>query len=251
MVLYLYFGRQCPGAALESGARAAAELLGLPFATADVSLNPELARKHQMFFPGLVVAEGFKGGFPGSPEQMAESIRTRAPLPGKQEYVQLPEAVPDKVEVITPENVEILRGLCIPAHLCEFWQEKEDWLKSFAIPCLGLVGYREGQPVAVVEMLPREHIPYPIPEYNGLFITCMYGRYDAQVDYRRGLLEEGMPLLRSLGYAKIGIVAGRATPYPNGPVELLARAGFREGTDLGRIILRHCWAEQVFMERQL
>lgn len=250
-MLYLHFGRQCPYAGLEIGARGAAKLLGLSFKCVDVRDNPELARKYQMFSPGLIVVDDLRLAFPGSAEQVAESIRTRAPLPGKQEYHQLPEEDLDHVEVLGPHNVDRVRDICVPAHLAPYRCEKEQWLKSLHLPCLGLVGYMDGQPVVIAETLPRELVPYPVPDYNGLFITCLYGRHDAQLDYRRSLLRMGMPLLKSLGYDHIGIVAGRGTPFPNGPAELLALAGFREAGEFGRIILRHRWAEQVFMEREI
>jgi len=207
--------------------------------------------EYQMVSSGLIVVDDLRLAFPGNAEDVAESIRTRGPLPGKQEYQQLPEADPDHVEVMGPHNVESIRGSCVPTHLAHHWCEKEQWLKSLHLPGLGLVGYKDGQPVAIAEILPRELVPYPVPDYNGLFVTCLYGRYDAKLDYRRSMLRMGMPLLKGLGCAHIGIVAGRGTPFPNGPVELLAQAGFREAGELGRIILRHRWAEQVFMEREM
>lgn len=248
---YLYFGPQCPGDALERGGREAAKILGMSFVTYDVCKTPDLAGEYKMFFPGLIVADGLHLVFPGSGQQLAESIRIGGPLPGTQEYQQLPQAVPDRLEILGPDNLEAIRGLCIPEGASSFWCGKEAWLRDLGLSCYGLAAYQGGRPVAIMETLPRRLVPYPVPHYDGLFITCLYGRWDAQVDFRLGLIEAGLPILKDLGFSSIGVVAGRGTPFPNGPDELLRRAGFDEVQDLGRVILRYRWADMVFMQRTI
>lgn len=248
---YLHFGYQCPGSALEAGGREAAEILGLDFTCIDVTKNPDPARRHGMFFPAMLVCGDLKLVFPGSGHQLEESIRNCGPIPGRQEYRQLPEINPDQVEILGPHNLGDIRGLCIPENLVRHWCSKESWLRAFDLSCMGIIAYKNGQPVAVMETLPRDRVPYPLPDYQGLFITCLYGRHDAETDYRRGLIMDGLPLLKGLGFSGIGVVAGQDTPYPNGPVDLFTRAGFREQKKLGRVILRHRWEEQVFMFRSL
>lgn len=248
---YIYFGCQCPGMAMDAGGREAANILGLKYTVSDAAKNPDLARAHEMFFPGILVCGDLKLVYPGSGAQLAESIRIGGPIPGRQEYRQLPEKNPDRVEILGPHNLGDIHGLCIPKDLAPHWCMKENWLKAFALPCLGVIAYHRGQPVAVMETLPRERVPYPLPEYQGLFVTCLYGRYDSTTDYRRGLIEAGLPLLKRQGYSSIGIVAGRDTPYPNGPVDMLAQAGFQVQKTLGKVILRHRWEEQVFMAKTL
>lgn len=246
-IQYLHFGYQCPGSALESGAREAAEILGLSFSVADVGKEPELARKFRLFFPGAIVQDDLMLVYPGSGSQLAECIRNRGPLPGKQEYRQPPEADPDRVEILSLDNVSDIRGLCIPTELSHLWCEKMLWLKSFNLSCLGLIAYQGDRPVAIMEALPRQLVPYPLPLFRGLFITCLYGRYDEEKDYRRGLIRAGLPLLKKRGCSALGIVAGRDTPYPNGPVQMLVRAGFGQVQSLGMVTLLHRREEQVFM----
>lgn len=249
-MLYLHFGHQCPYAGIETAAREAAKILNLPFKGVNVQQNPELARQYQMVTSGLIIVDDLRISFPGA-EQVAEVIRTRAPLPGDQEYQQLPEEDPDYVKVISSQKVEELQHICVPGELAPYWCQKKEWLKNLDLPCIAMVGYKDGQPVAIAETLPRELIPYPVPEYDGLFITCLFGHYDTKVDYRRGMLEMAMPLLKNLNYTRIAIVAGRGTPFPNGPAELLAQAGFQEAGEFAPVMLRHRWAEPVFMERTI
>lgn len=248
---YLHFGCQCPGNAMETGGREAAEILGLDYRCIDVTRDQDFARRHGMFFPGMLVYGDLKLVFPGSGVQLAESIRLGGPIPGRQEYRQLPELNPDRVEILGAHNLGDIRGLCIPENLALHWCRKESWLSAFYLPCLGIIAYKNGQAVAVMETLPRDRVPYPLPDYQGLFITCLYGRHDAKADFRRGLIMDGLPLLKELGFSGIGVVAGRETPYPNGPVDLFTRAGFQEQKKLGSVILRHRWEEQVFMFRSL
>jgi len=102
-----------------------------------------------------------------------------------------------------------------------------------------------------METLPRKYVPYPLHDYQGLFLTFLYGKHDAEKDYRYDLIEAGLPLLKKQGYSGIGVVAGREAPYPNGPADLFARTGFQQRMVLDRVILRYRWEEQGFMVKAL
>ena len=249
---YLHFGPQCPGwAYMGQAAREAAEILGRSYSAHDVRKEPQLALESKLYFPGMIVADGLRIVFPGAGHQIAEVIQRRGPLPGVQDYNQMPHASLDQVELLTKDNLDLIQGLCIPKNFAMGWDEKEKWLGGFDEPILGLVGFHEGHPVAVVELIPRKSIPYPVPEYTGYFITCLYGNQDLKSDFRLSLLTRGYSLLRENGCYGLGVVAGQETPYPNGPAGLLLEAGFRKAQRLGQVILRHRYEEIVFMSMHL
>lgn len=252
VIRYLHLGPQCPGwANMEEGGWEAARLLGMNFASHDVCLEPGMAREYNLFFPGMIVAADLNIVYPGSGAQIAEIIRRRGPLPGVQKYSQREQSEVDRVDPLTSNNLDHIQGMCIPTHLSSGWTDKDKWLKNSNHDILGIVGFKENRPVAAMEVLPRDQIPYPVPEYKGYFITCLYGDCQLKEDYRISLLTRGLPVLQKAGCTRLGVVAGLELPYPNGPASLFETAGFRRGKDLGRVLLRHRYEDIAFLEINL
>ncbi|MTI96838.1 MAG: hypothetical protein FH749_15415 [Firmicutes bacterium] len=251
---YLHFGAQCPGwRHMEAGAREAAAILGYAYESIAVDKHPALAAAYKMYFPGLIVIDDFSIPFPGSGAQLVESFKRRGPLPGGGDFSQLPAARCDQILPLSPDNLDLLEGVCIPRHRCQGWTDKQTWLRGLDLPIYGCAGLKDGKTVAVVEVLPIELVPYPLPRRPAEdgFIACLYGRVGESRDYRRDLLSRGVLLLAGAGYRSLSVVAGKQTPYPNGPLPLLEAVGFRSETELGKILLRHRWDEIVFMTRRV
>lgn len=255
-LLYLHFGRQCPGTYFGEKASQAAELLKLPFRSVDISDRPDLAEQHNVFVPGAVVIGDFQLTFPGSPQQMAESYRLRGPLPGKQEYDPKPVGEVERVEVLNSRSCGPAFGCCLPSLTDEQARQKAAWLTitqgvdGFA----GLIGYATDRVVGFVEGLPETLIPYPIGERRRdcLFITCLYSpiEWGLEQDYRESLLRHLLIQAKEHGFAAISVVSGVETPYPNGPIGVFERLGFTRVKEMGRILLRHKWEDAWLLERR-
>lgn len=255
-LLYLHFGRQCPGTYFEEKASQAAELLQLPFRSVDISDRPDLAAQHNVFVPGAVVIGDFQLTFPGSPEQMAESYRLRGPLPGTQEYDPKPAGEVERVEVLNAGSCGRAFACCLPRLTDEQAQRKAAWLTAtqghdgFS----GLVGYAGERAVGFVEALPEVLIPYPIGErrHDRLFITCLYSpiEWGLAQDYRESLLRHLLNQAGERGFAGVSVISGVETPYPNGPLAVFERLGFERVQEMGRILLRHKWEDAWLLQRR-
>lgn len=256
-LLYLHFGRQCPGTYFGEKASQAAELLQLPFRSVDISERPDLAEQHNIFVPGAVVIDDFQLTFPGSAEQMAESYRLRGPLPGEQEYEPKPPGEVDRVELLCAESCGRAFGCCLPRLTEEQAQQKAAWLGATqgADGFTGLVGYASERVVGFVEALPETLIPYPIGErqQHRLFITCLYSpiEWGLETDYRESLLRHLLIQAKQHGYSGISVISGVETPYPNGPLAVFEHLGFERVREMGRILLRHKWEDAWLLQRRL
>lgn len=251
-VLVLHFGGQCPWLPwVVDQARQAAAELGGTVAVRDVTGRPEIADKYGLSAPFLTIID--------------DRIRVSAPLRAATltRLVNSPpvedagdggadgpeeseaggsavEAQSERIDLLTAANSGDTCVLCnAPAGAgCSL---KMDWLadREARTPtaALGYIAYAGGQPVAAVEVLPASDVPYPlrVAARDDAFITCIYPT--RQPDYRGALLDRLLTDLPRQGYRRVLVVAGRRTPFPNGPASFFARRGFRELRDLGSMQL--------------
>ncbi len=112
--------------------------------------------------------------------------------------------------------------------------------------------------MGVVEFLPATVIPYPLPKKEPAiaFITCIYSLSDGfdqgeGPDYRGQVLDHLLGYLSKQAYRKVQVIAGRRTPYPNGPVPFFLSHGFKELTELDRVVLTVGREELVLMENDI
>lgn len=256
-LLYLYFGQQCPSIYMGEQASKAAELLGIPFRTMDISERPDLAEDYNLFFPGTIVIDDFQLVYPGKPEQIAESYRRRGPIPGQQHYQPMPAGQVDELEYLLPGTAGKAFTICIPALGCACAASKTAWLQKYtkASKFAGLIGYAGSKPVGFVEVLPETAIPYPIGDKQDsrAFITCLYSpiEWGLDHDYRASLVQRLLPELRQHGYKAVSVISGVESPYPNGPEHILQPLGFERVKKMGTATLRHKQEEAWLLRHNL
>ena len=253
-VLYLHFGSQCPGFYMGLQAKKAAHLLGYEYREHDISARPDLAEKYNLFCTGTIVIGDFQLHYPGKPEQIVESYRTRSALPGEQAYEALPYDDVDETTPLTPETAGLAFSLCIPHLTDALVCRKREWLAKYpqAREFAGLIGFKDGKPVGFVEVLPETAIPYSIGEKrtDRAFITCLYSpsEWGLDYDYRPSLLENLSLQLKDRGYRGLSVISGLETPYPNGPEQVFKASGFERVKLIGKALLRHKWEEAWLMQ---
>lgn len=254
-LLYLYFGRQCPGTFLAEQASRVADLLQLQLRSVDVSALPELAEQYNLFYPGAVFIDGFQLVY-GSAEQMVESYQRRGPLPGEQKYEAKPQGEVERVEMLHASNCACAFRSCLRKLSDSQEQQRAEWLRTVAgSNFAGLVGWQGEQVVGFVEVLPETAIPYPLgvkrSEYG--FITCLYSpiEWGLDKDYRASLLEHLFCHAREQGYHGLSVISGVETPYPNGPIAVFEQLGFERVKPMGRVLLRHKWEDAWLLHKQL
>jgi len=255
-VLYLHFGRQCPGTFLAEQARKTAEVLQIPYRQVDISERPDLAEKCNLFIPGTVFIDDVRVVY-GTSEQMLESYRLRGPIPGTQSYEPKPGGQVERVEHLTDKTCGVAFRSCIPSLTNEQEQRKTTWLgsevehKGFT----GILGWSGEEVVGFVEALPEKLIPYPIGQKSSdsLFITCLYSpiEWGLDRDYRVSLLQQLSLEAVKQGYTSISVISGKDTPYPNGPMTVFDESGFVIVKKMGMVLLRHHWEEAWLMRKSL
>lgn len=237
--LVLHLAGQCPWVpwVVEQARQAAAET-GATVEVADVATQPQLAHSHGLFFPFMTVIDGQVRVPAPTP---ATALIRRADAAGRMpagSSPALPDIVPPAVgdepaRVIPLTAVNIADGCA----LCgspgsSGCQLKAAWAGSAAMSLpdhgLGFIAYVGDRPVAAVEVLPAMAVPYPLPDAGDgdAFITCLYPTQAP--DYRGLVLGRLLAELRRSGCRRALVVAGRRTPFPNGPLPFLAEHGFRE-----------------------
>ncbi len=254
-LIYLHFGRQCPGSFLAEQAKRAANMLQVPLRDIDASERPDLAEHYNLFYPGAVFMEDVPLVY-GSAAQMVESYLRRGPLPGVQHYEAKPLGQVERVEILHAGNCGCAFGSCLPSLSDSQSRQKAEWLRTMANSGFaGLIGWQGEQVVGFVEVLPETAIPYSLgvkrPEYG--FITCLYSpiEWGLDKDYRVSLLEHLFSHAMQQGYHGLSVVSGVETPYPNGPMAVFEHLGFDRVKQMGRVLLKHKWEEAWLMQKQL
>jgi hypothetical protein len=255
-LLYLHFGRQCPGTFFSEQASRAAELLQLPYREVDISQRPDLAERYNLFLPGAVVIGEFRLDFPGQAEEMVESYRRQGPLLGKHDYQAMPPGQVERVEELRAQNCACAFRSCLRQLTADQGQRKAEWLgKVIDDGFAGLIGWQGDEVVGFVELLPETAIPYPLgvkrSQYG--FITCLYSPIDwgLQNDYRTSLLTHLFVHAKEHGYRGLSVIAGLETPYPNGPIAVFDQLGFQRVKYMGKVMLRYRWEDAWLLQKQL
>jgi len=160
----------------------------------------------------------------------------------------------DKVQPLTIENLMDTCPLCIPNGEPRGCQAKQAWAVQNKVQkgIFGFIAYKKRKAVAAAEFLPTTLVPYPLPEKNSAlaFITCIYPGEDT-IDHRDQVLETLRDYLANRGYKALHVITGRRTPFPNGPVSFFLSHGFKELSEIDRVILREGEEELILMEKSL
>ncbi len=246
-VYYLHFGYQCPGKDyMAQGAREAAAALERQYLEVgvDVMEKPGYAERYNSFYPGLVVIDEMRCAWPAKGEELLYIYKTGEALAGEYAPANLEVAEPQEVVALTPELGGAAACICNPSGS----QQKAAWFQSMADrgagSTLGFLALDNGQPVAAVEFLPGNLIPYPYTDKHAsdLIITCLYSDTKTK-DYRPALVRKMIAEAPGLGFQRIRAAAGLETPYPNGPVSFFEGFGFETGAHLDTMMLKKRWDE--------
>lgn len=262
--LVLHFGGQCPWHiwTIEQVKKAAAEVGGV-VEVCDVSDKSELAAKYRLFYPFMtVIDETIRLPSPTSAERLVKVVNEGVL---SEPTIFQPIGTEKRARRVMPlmaENIHDTCLLCVAGEQAEGCQAKHAWAStikdSVREGILGFVAYQGGRAVGVVEFLPSTMVSYPLPEKDAgiAFITCIYSNsidsgseQGEESDYRGQVLEHLLNYLGGQGIRKVQVIAGRRTPYPNGPVPFFLSHGFRELSELDKVILTEGQEELVLMEK--
>ena len=256
--LLLHFGAQCPWQPwVAEQAREAAQRLNGEADIVDVTRRHDLAAHHRLFFHFMTVID--------------ETIRIPSPVPAEglvriavegflspplSPVLRQPEARTGIIRPLTASNLIDTCHLCIPPEERRGCQAKAAWAARITSHMdggiLGFSACHSGQIVGVVEFLPLALIPYPLPVEapEAAFITCLYSLENG-ADYRGQILERLMEHLRGTNYGEVYVIAGKRTPYPNGPAAFFNQYGFQPVNELGRVTLREGEDELVLLRKMI
>ncbi|MHA1637665.1 MAG: hypothetical protein ACTSUB_06575, partial [Candidatus Thorarchaeota archaeon] len=226
----------------------------------------------QIFTPLLIISDTQRIIAPLDRREIRQLIVDKT-LESWPRYVEKPLQRADKIGPLTADNISRTCWVCekgyidIPELNKLRWAHilKEKMGKDF----FGYVGSKDiertthtrpigGENVGVIEILPANLIPYPIPEHNETtaFITCVYsekhvGNPNYEGDYRQHMIEHAIENLPTEGFERIQVIAGSSTAYPNGPVRIFTDRGFKEMDILQRIELSDGPEDFILLEYDL
>ena len=250
-LLYYYFGPQCYGYRyMGRQAEKAAKLLGYDYREYDLTVT-KFPQDIRIYFPGNIVVDDLIIVYPGSPEQLAESVKRRGPLTGEHVWEPKPSQEPDRILPLL-NHLQCASGICLGLKKQDV-AGKYNWLANEAKLTngqVGMVAFVEDRAVAAVEFIREDRIPYSIPQKRKdfLFITCIYNCPKADKDYRSALLTKTKEYAIINGFKGLSIICGYETPYPNGPVNKLLENNFAVIRDLDKVMLRYKWEPICFMQ---
>ncbi|MCL0059711.1 hypothetical protein M1O57_03085 [Dehalococcoidia bacterium] len=253
-ILVLHFGAQCPWHLwVIEQAKQAAQKLNAEVAIRNVMDHPELAEKQKMFFPFMTIIDR-KIRLSG-PMRAEELIRIAKEGPERKPVLPIAHGErtePHLIRELTPENVKTTIPLCIAGVRPIADREKALWLQEMlnrsGCSLLGFIGFRGKEAKGVVEYLPSNLVPYPLPCKNPsiAFITCIYPT-EPDIDCKSQVLERLVDYLRGENYKELQVVAGERTPYPNGPVVFFKRHGFVELEEIDLVGLGEAGEEKLIL----
>jgi len=261
----LHFGGQCPWHlwAIEQAETAAREVGGV-VEVIDVSAKPDLAAHHRLFSPFMTVIDHtIRLPFPTPAQRLVEIGEEGISGTPTIFHPTGPQLRAERVASLTAGNISDTCPLCVPDSQQAGCRLKQAWASgiSESVPegILGFVAYERADAVGAVEFLPAPLVPYPLSgkEPSVAFITCIYSRSNGSgtdqgdgPDYRGQVLDHLLSHLRRRDYMKVQVIAGRRTPYPNGPVPFFLSRGFRELLELDQVILTEGQEDLVLMEKE-
>lgn len=261
-VSFQRLGFQCPYALwFRDQARQFASELGLAFDDIDLSGQPEAAACHGAYCSMQIKAPGAPlSGAPRPVPVLVEQYRA-----GSQDGDCVAGDLTEQVQAdcVTayqpdtpgwPEAIDASARLCFNARISdarvtEGAAAKLGWLASLAAgeaqlnPQLFLAG-TTAAPRGFAELIPLSaaHVPVPFHGQRDMYLTCIHAGSNPEGDVRLDLLRKVLASLEPVpplfpGVSGVWAVCGFAASYPNGPLELFLRAGFREIARLGKIHL--------------
>ncbi len=269
-IAFFHFGAQCPYQDRMLGdARIIARDLDRTFSSHDLLEEPELAKKHQIFTPILIIADSQRIIAPLDRREIKQLIVNKA-LESWSRYEDQPLQRADTIKPLNADNINRTCWICEKGYIDIPELNKLRWAyilkEKMGKDFFGYIGSKDidkfthikWEHVGAVEVLPANLIPYPIPEHDEktAFITCVYsekkvGNHYAEGDYRQHMLEHAIENLPSEGFERIQVIAGSSTAYPNGPVRIFTDLGFKEKEILQRIELSDGPEEFILLEYNL
>lgn len=257
-LVFLHLGGQCPWHRWMKGqVEKAAKILDGTYSIIDMTEEPEYARRHRVFFPMMTIIKGETRLVAPLPAREMVRLYQEGVAPGRTTTKELkPQATANRIAVLNSENI---------THTCELCNYNTDdakmskliWWESIKRDSkndsFGLISYVGDIPVAAVESVPIDSVPYPLPskDETGMFITCIYSLEQSEVDYRGQLLERLSEKLFEQGYERVQVISGRRTAYPNGPLSLFKGYGYAELVELDCVLLKEKEEEIVLLEKVL
>ena len=208
----------------------------------DVVEKPEMAIRHRLFCPFLIVVDDtHRLSAPWPADELARIAREGIVARPTALQTTGPEARAETVEALTVENIADTCSVCNCDRESPEIQVKQVWASGIEDKVregvLGFIAYKGERAVSFAEFLPSPLIPYPLPEKEATLavINCVYPLEDGP-DYRGQVLQRLMEYLPSQGYERLQVIAGRRTLVPNGPVSFFLSHGFRELGEVDRVI---------------
>ncbi|MFX0066144.1 MAG: hypothetical protein ACFFC7_28590 [Candidatus Hermodarchaeota archaeon] len=256
--LFLHNGGQCPWHVwMIDQVREAANTLNGTVRIVDITQDPEIAAKYQVFFPLMtIINDKLRIPAPISTNKLVKIVTEGVT---ESQTISKPFRPPGTAKKVSPLTVENIIDTC---RLCNYdtvqaHRAKQEWAArtkgAIQDEFLGFASYEGKKLLGAVEFLPASLVPYPLPDKSPTiaFITCIYSTEDSKLDYRGQVLEHLIEYLKTQGYKKVQVIAGRRTAYPNGPVSLFFGNGFKEVVKIDSIILKTGKEELVLMEKGL
>lgn len=230
---FYYWGDQCP---YNSNIRGLLSRLknnvGYSIKTFDISEQPKLAEKINMYSPTLLVFDNnLRWNGPIS-EEIIDLI-SKGSLPKREPYVVKNGDNLIKGTTITLTEETVLDTYqpcgCLEKSCCA---DKALWIKSirssFCLPHLGILHYYQGSCVGGAEFVPSLVVPYPIPKGDDIaFLTCSF-LSDKDADYRSlplQVLEDELP---KLGFGALTAIASEDVVFPNGTLQWFIDRGYQD-----------------------
>lgn len=256
--IVLHFGGQCPWHSwMIKQAQKAADVINGTLEVIDVMNHPEAALHYRQYFPFMtVINDSLRLPSPISSDELVEIAGEGLISKSTVQHIQRRKAWTNKIEPLFETNIQDTCSLCINKSDSEGCRAKYEWANKLKNKVqkgiLGFIAYKDNKTVAVAEFLPSALIPYPIPvkQPTIAFITCIYSLEDEH-DYREQVLDHLIKYLPQLNFAKLQVIAGRRSAYPNGPVSFFSSSGFKELCKLDKVVLREGEEDLILMERKL
>lgn len=255
--LVLHFGAQCPWHRwVIKQAQRAARKLNAKVSVKDVTNQPALAKKYRMFFPFMtVIDDRIRMPSPVRAEALVQMIEGTFENKPASPMVYGRRVARAEIRSLTPGRIKATIPLCIGGVHPIAYRDKTQWAKEIlnTSDCpLGFIACKGGRAMAAVEYLPSNLVPYPLPRKNRsiAYVTCIYPT-ELVDDYRPAVLQKLLSHLREEGYRELQVVAGRHTPFPNGPASFFRRHRFVEIKEVDRVCLAEGEEELILMSRKV
>lgn len=193
----------------------------------DITGNPELAGRMEMFYPTLTVVEEEYRFYSPLNRAFLDSLQNEV-IPCESPYLPQFSAMEKVGEIvpITAENYPIA-GACTGRGCPAGCERKIQFLRECGLPVYGFMNLRDGELLGGAEFLPSLLVPYDIPKDDKTaFLTCIY-RSDPDYDYKSAPLRALEEFLTG-EYERTVVISDEAGVFPNGNLAFFERNGYRD-----------------------